>query len=61
LLQASGNLFYAAAYRMEDMLPSAKEAERPVVILRLRQSDRIGSTFIYVLECRVGGGALNWG
>ena len=32
------------------MLPSAKEAERPVVILSLRQSDRIGSTFINVLE-----------
>jgi SulP family sulfate permease len=32
------------------MLPSAKGAERPVVILRLRQSDRIGSTFINLLE-----------
>jgi SulP family sulfate permease len=32
------------------MLPSAKEAERPVVILRLRQSMQISSTFINVLE-----------
>jgi SulP family sulfate permease len=50
LLSVSGNLFYAAAYRLEEMLPSAKEAERPVVVLRLRQSDRIGSTFVNVLE-----------
>jgi SulP family sulfate permease len=35
---------------VEELLPSAKEAERPVVVLRLRQSDRISSTFINVLE-----------
>jgi SulP family sulfate permease len=50
LLSVSGNLFYAASYRLEEILPSAKEAERPVVVLRLRQSDRIGSTFVNVLE-----------
>jgi SulP family sulfate permease len=50
LLSVSGNLFYAAAYKLEEILPSAKEAERPVVVLRLRQSERIGSTFINVLE-----------
>jgi SulP family sulfate permease len=50
LLEVSGNLFYAAAYKLEELLPSAKESERPVVVLRLRQSDRIGSTFINVLE-----------
>ena len=32
------------------MLRSARGAERPVVVLRLRESDRIGSTFINVLE-----------
>ena len=50
LLSVSGNLFYVAAYNLEEMLPSAKGSERPVVILRLRESDRIGSTFITVLE-----------
>ena len=50
LLSVSGNLFYVAAYNLEEMLPSAKGSDRPVVILRLRESDRIGSTFITVLE-----------
>jgi SulP family sulfate permease len=50
ILHAYGNLFYAAAYKLEDLLPSAKGAERPVVILRLRRSDRIASTLINVLE-----------
>jgi len=50
ILHAYGNLFYAGAYKLEDLLPSAKGAERPVVILRIRRSDRIASTFINVLE-----------
>ena len=50
ILHAYGNLFYAAAYKLEDLLPSATGAERPVVILRLRRSDRITSTLINVLE-----------
>lgn len=50
LLSVSGNLFYVAAYNLEELLPSAKGSERPVVILRLRESDRIGSTFVTVLE-----------
>jgi SulP family sulfate permease len=50
ILHAYGNLFYAAAYKLEDLLPSARGAERPVVILRLRRSDRIASTLINVLE-----------
>lgn len=50
LLSVSGNLFYAAVNTLEEMLPSAKGAERPVVILRLRQSDRIGSTFVNLVE-----------
>ena len=33
-----------------EILPDAKESKRPVVVLRLRQSDRIGSTFVNVLE-----------
>jgi SulP family sulfate permease len=50
ILHAYGNLFYAAAYALEELLPSAKGTERPVVILRLRRSDRIASTLINVLE-----------
>ncbi len=50
ILHAYGSLFYAAAYKLEDLLPSAQGAERPVVILRLRRSDRIASTLINVLE-----------
>jgi SulP family sulfate permease len=63
ILHVYGNLFYAAAYKLEDLLPSAKRAERPVVILRLRRSDRIASTLINVLEhyeeqLKAGGGKL---
>jgi SulP family sulfate permease len=63
LLHVSGNLFYAAAYKLEEMLPSAKRVERAVVVLRLRESDRIGSTFVNLLEfyeaqLKAGGGKL---
>jgi len=50
ILDIRGSVFFAAAYRLEEMLPSAGEAERPVVILRLRQSRQISSTFVNVLE-----------
>ena len=50
ILQASGNLFYAAIDRLEEKLPSARETQRPVVILRMRQHDEIGSTFIELIE-----------
>jgi SulP family sulfate permease len=50
VLDIRGSVFFAAAYRLEEMLPSAREAERPVVILRLRQSRQISSTFVNVLE-----------
>jgi SulP family sulfate permease len=50
ILHAYGNLFYAGASRLEELLPSAKVADRPVVILRIRRSDRIASTLINVLE-----------
>jgi sulfate permease, SulP family len=50
VLQISGNIFFAAASQIESLLPSAKAADRPVVILRLRSQESIGSTFIRVLE-----------
>ncbi|MFN8497497.1 MAG: SulP family inorganic anion transporter [Anaerolineae bacterium] len=50
VLQISGSLFFAGADQIESRLPSAKGVERPVVILRLRAQESIGSTFIRVLE-----------
>jgi sulfate permease, SulP family len=50
ILQAYGSLFYAAIDRVAEKLPSARNVERPVVILRLRQHDEIGSTFIELIE-----------
>jgi SulP family sulfate permease len=50
LLNVYGSLFYAGAAKLEEMLPSPENAERPVVILRLREHSRLRSTFINVLE-----------
>lgn len=50
LLQAYGNLFFAAVAKLEKRLPSAEGSERPVVILRLRQQSQIASTFLEMLE-----------
>jgi SulP family sulfate permease len=50
VLQLYGSLFYAASDRVESLLPSPKQARRPVVILRLRHQDSLSSTFIQVLE-----------
>ena len=50
LLQVYGTLFYATADKLAEKLPSPENAERPVVILRLRNQRSIGSTFIRMLE-----------
>ncbi len=50
ILQVYGNLFYASIERLGEMLPAVQGAERPVVILRLRQHSQISSTFINLLE-----------
>ncbi|MBA4388941.1 MAG: SulP family inorganic anion transporter [Verrucomicrobia bacterium] len=50
LLQIYGNMTFAGAETLESLLPSPKTAERPVVILRLRAQEGIGSSFIGVLE-----------
>jgi SulP family sulfate permease len=50
LLQIQGNLFYAAVDKLEAMLPSARGAEYPVVILGLLGQEKINSTFINLLE-----------
>jgi SulP family sulfate permease len=64
LLQAYGNLFFAAVAKLEERLPSPEGAERPVVILRLRQQSQIASTLLELLEsyqsklCAQGGKLL---
>ncbi|MFN8473657.1 MAG: SulP family inorganic anion transporter [Anaerolineae bacterium] len=50
VLQISGSVFFAGAEQVEGLLPSPKGAARPVVIIRLRSQESIGSTFIRVLE-----------
>ena len=50
LLQPIGSLFFAGAAKFEDQLPSVGGAHGAVVIIRLRDRDEVGSTFIRVLE-----------
>ncbi len=50
LLRVYGSVFYAAAAKLEELLPAPQGAERSVVILNLRGADRVGSTFIKVIE-----------
>lgn len=50
VLQVYGTLFYATADKLAERLPSPKNVERSVVILRLRNQRSIGSTFINMLE-----------
>ncbi|MBK8050843.1 MAG: hypothetical protein IPK16_29305 [Anaerolineales bacterium] len=45
VLQVYGNMTFAGPETVESKLPSAKTAEHPVVILRLRAQDTIGSSF----------------
>jgi SulP family sulfate permease len=54
VLQIYGNLAFAGADRAEAMLPAVGAAERPVVVLRLRPHDSMGSTFLNVLERYAG-------
>ena len=50
LLQLYGNMTFAGAETLEQFLPKAGNAVRPVVILRLRAQEGIGSSFVTVLE-----------
>jgi SulP family sulfate permease len=49
LLSPKGSLFFAGATEFEEDLPEVGNAERTVVLLRLRGRDEIGSTFQRVL------------
>jgi SulP family sulfate permease len=48
-LDVYGHLFYAGARTLERLLPEARGAERPVVVLRLRGRRDLGATLIDVL------------
>jgi len=50
ILSPKGSVFFAGAAEFEEDLPSVEDAERTVVILRLRGMDEIGSTFLRVLK-----------
>jgi SulP family sulfate permease len=50
LLQIYGNMTFTGAETLEQYLPKAGSATRPVVILRLRAQEGIGSSFVTVLE-----------
>jgi len=50
VLQVYGSLFFAGAKNLEEMLPTAENATRAVVVLSLRGRTEIGSTFVAVLR-----------
>jgi SulP family sulfate permease len=50
ILRTYGSLHFSGAATLEEILPSAQDAHRSVVILQLRGLDNIGSTFIRVIE-----------
>ena len=49
-LQPIGGLFFAGAVELEEELPDVGDAERAAVILRLRDRDEVGSTFLGVVR-----------
>ncbi|NTU70728.1 MAG: SulP family inorganic anion transporter [Coriobacteriia bacterium] len=58
-----GSVFYAGVELVDALLPSVGEAERPVLVVRLRAHGEIGSTFILMLrryneQIRAAGGRL---
>ncbi|HUR93292.1 MAG TPA: SulP family inorganic anion transporter [Gemmatimonadales bacterium] len=62
-LDVYGHLFYAGARTLERLLPTPHDAERPVVVLRLRGRRALGATLIDVLAryaegIRAAGGRL---
>lgn len=50
VLDIYGNLFYAGARTLERLLPEPQNAEKPVVILRLRGQTKLGATLVEVLS-----------
>mgnify|MGYP001822094394 CR=1 FL=1 len=63
IIFARGSTYFAAARTLQELLPSAKNAQRAVVIGRMRGTTQIGSTLVAVLEryaaeLRANGGRL---
>jgi SulP family sulfate permease len=54
LLDIYGSLFYAGARTLQARLPDVADAERPVVVLRLRGRAMLGSTAFAVLSDYAG-------
>jgi SulP family sulfate permease len=50
VLQPIGSLFFAGTVEFEEHLPDVGEAQHSVVILRLRDRDEVGSTFIRAMQ-----------
>ena len=50
ILRTYGSLHFSGAATLEEILPSAQDSHRAVVILQLRGLDNIGSTLIRVIE-----------
>jgi SulP family sulfate permease len=50
VLQPIGNLFFAGAAEFESNLPDDTGTRQAVVILRLRDRDEVGSTFVRILD-----------
>jgi sulfate permease, SulP family len=50
VLEIFGDMAVAGAETLEAQLPAVKQAERPVVIVRMRAQDSVGSSFIAVVE-----------
>ncbi len=50
VLQPIGNLFFAGTAEFEEHLPDVGKARNTVVIIRLRDRDEVGSTFIRALD-----------
>jgi len=50
ILEPFGSLFFAGAAEFESDLPDVGDARHTVVIIRLRDRDEVGSTFIRALE-----------
>lgn len=50
IIQPIGSLFFAGTVEFEEHLPDVGEAQHSVVILRLRDRDEVGSTFIRAIQ-----------
>ena len=63
ILCARGSLYFAAVHRLEELLPLPRDSRKPVVILRMRGNQYLGSTGIrflrhYAAQLRSHGGDL---